>query len=234
MKILDLYCKAGGAGMGLHRAFPDAEIVGVDIERQPNYPFTFRQDDALKFPIDGFDFIWASPPCQAHTVLKGAAWDKLGYAKKHQDSIPQTRERLLKAKVPYVIENVPGAPLRSAITLCGSMFGLMTNAGHQLRRHRNFECSFPVVAPGPCKHAGMTIGIFGNKARNTAAEKRHYSKPKESRGVPPKSILLDLADARQAMGIGWMSMAELSQAIPPSYSYFLASQLAALDALHIC
>lgn len=229
MKILDLYCKAGGAGMGLHQAFPDAEIVGVDIERQPNYPFTFRQDDALKFPLEGFDFIWASPPCQAHTVLKGAAWDKAGYTAKHPDLVPQTRARLMTTKVPYIIENVPGAPLRNAITLCGSMFNLTTRAGHQLRRHRIFECSFPAVTPGPCQHADMTIGIFGNKARNTGAEKRHYSKPKGTRGAPPKDILLTLADAREAMGIDWMSMAELSQAIPPIYSRFLGSQLAEED-----
>lgn len=211
--------------MGLHYAFPEAEIVGVDIKPQANYPFQFIRADALEFPLDGFDLIWASPPCQAHTFLKGAAWNKAEYAAKHPDLIPATRERLIASKTPYIIENVPGAPLVNPITLCGSHFDLQTRDGHQLRRHRLFECSFAVDVPRQCSHRTPTIGIFGNKARNTAAEKRHYSKPKETRGKPPASILLTLHQAREAMGIDWMSFAELSEAIPPAYAKWLARGL---------
>src|SRR5512135_844069 len=110
--------------MGLHRALPDAEIVGVDIKPQPRYPFTFVQADAMTFPLEGYDFIWASPPCQAHTALR-----KMWNSKPHADLIPQTRERLVAAGIPYVIENVPGAPLSNPIRLCGTAFGLMTPCG---------------------------------------------------------------------------------------------------------
>ena len=210
--------------MGLHNAFPDAEITGVDIKPQPNYPFKFMQGDALEFILCGFDLIWASPPCQAHTTLKGAAWDKTAYAERHPNLIPQTRERLITSGIPYIIENVPGAPLLNPIMLCGSQFGLGTNEGHQLRRHRLFETSFGVKALGQCYHTAPTIGIFGNKARNTAEEKRHYSKPKNTRGEPPNTILLTLQQAQTAMRINWMSFAELSEAIPPAYAEYLGKQ----------
>ena len=211
--------------MGLKQAFQEAHIVGVDIKTQPNYPFEFHQADALAFPLDGFDFIWASPPCQAHTALKGAAWDKEAYKKKHPDLVDPIRKRLQSTGKPYVIENVPGAPLLNPVLLCGSYFNLGTLAGHQLRRHRLFEANFEISVTGyQCQHTSPTIGIFGNKARNTGAEKRHYSKPKDTRGPPPKDILLTLHDARMAMGAEWMSMAELSEAIPPAYSKYIGEQ----------
>ena len=225
MKVIDLYCKAGGASKGLAKAFPDAEIFGVDIKPQPNYPFNFILGNALEVDLEGFDFIWASPPCQKHTTLKGAAWDKEAYASKHVDLIPATRLKVQKTGKPYTIENVPGAPLLNPVLLCGSHFGLRTKNGHQLRRHRLFETNFLVKPVGFCSHTSPTIGIFGNKARNTAAEKRHYSKPSHLRGTPPKTILLSLQDAREAMGIDWMSFAELSEAIPPVYAQWIAESL---------
>jgi DNA (cytosine-5)-methyltransferase 1 len=105
-RILDLFCGAGGAAMGLHRAFPEAEIVGVDIKPQPHYPFKFVLDDAMTYPLEGFDFIWASPPCQAYSRLKNA-WN----ARQHEKLIPATRERLMGADAFWVIENVVGAEL---------------------------------------------------------------------------------------------------------------------------
>ena len=113
MRLLDLFCGAGGAAMGYHRA--GFEVVGIDIAPQPNYPFEFVQADAMEFPLDGFDAIHASPPCQAYTALATG---------KHPRLIEPMRERLASSGVPWVIENVVGAPLRQPVLLCGSMFGL--------------------------------------------------------------------------------------------------------------
>lgn len=126
MRILDLFCGAGGAAMGYHQAWPDAEIVGVDINPQPRYPFTFVQADALTYPLDGFDFIHASPPCQAHTTMSNRYRGQGGKADSHTDFIAVIRWRLVMAGVPYVIENVTGARahLIDPVTISGGSFGL--------------------------------------------------------------------------------------------------------------
>ena len=138
-RALDLFCCAGGAGMGLHRAGFD--VVGVDIYPQPRDPFEFRRADAMTFPLDGFDFIWASPPCQQFCALRTRE-DLSGYP----DLIDPIRQRLVATGKPFVIENVPGAPVRKDLILCGNMFGLRSY------RHRHFECSFPVEQPTHPKH----------------------------------------------------------------------------------
>lgn len=219
MRILDLFCGAGGAAMGYHRA--GFEVVGVDINPQPNFPFKFIQGDAVEYLQEHgseFDAIHASPPCQVHSVLAHLA------RKTHKDFIPATREALIATGKPYVIENVPGAPLISPIVLCGTMFNLGVRDA-QLRRHRLFETNWEMLPPPPCDHRGRTIGIFGSKARDTAEEKRHYSKDKETRGKPPASILFSLKDAQEAMGVDWMSAKELSQSIPPAYTEFIGKQI---------
>ena len=133
-RLLDLFSGAGGAAMGYHEAGFD--VVGVDIDPQPRYPFEFHQADALTFPLDGYDAIHASPPCQAYTQLgKG----------EHPRLIEPIRVRLQSAGVPYVIENVVGAPLRNPVKLCGSTFGL------HVKRHRLFETNVPMLVP-PCYH----------------------------------------------------------------------------------
>ena len=102
-KVLDLYCKAGGASMGLYRAGFD--LTGVDNESQPNYPFGFILADALKVPLEGYDAYWASPPCQRFT------WGtRRGRESRFPDLIAATRERLKATGKPYIIENVYGAP----------------------------------------------------------------------------------------------------------------------------
>lgn len=214
MKALDLYCGAGGVSMGLHRA--GFEVTGIDIKPQPRYPFTFIQADALKPPVDlaDFDFIWASPPCQAHTALK-----TMHNALEHRDLIPPTRALLQASGKPWAMENVPGAPLLNAIVLCGTMFDLGCDAA-ELRRHRLFETSFPVLAP-TCRHSRKpVIGIYGGHQRN---RKRSAGKNREARDFTAE-------DGRRAMGIDWMTLNELSQAIPPAYSEFIAKNMGgALD-----
>lgn len=125
MRVLDLFCGAGGAAMGLHRMWPDAEIIGVDIKPQPRYPFTFILTDAMTFSLNGYDFIWASPPCQ------GYSWTSHIYhcqQRPYPKLIEDMRRQLSNAGVSYVIENVPGAPLISPLLLCGTMFGLPLQA----------------------------------------------------------------------------------------------------------
>jgi DNA (cytosine-5)-methyltransferase 1 len=139
--------------MGLHWAWPDAEIVGVDIEPQSRYPFDFVLADAMMFPLAGFDFIWASPPCQRFT-LAGCVQRKNGI--EYPDLIDVTRRRLAASGIPWVIENVPGAPVRCDFLLCGSQFGL------PIVRHRLIECSFGAGLTPSCSHAIDVITICGH------------------------------------------------------------------------
>lgn len=205
MKALDLFCGAGGASKGLANA--GFQVTGVDIAPQPRYPFEFIQGDALTAELSGFDFIWASPPCQAHTALKS-----MPDARPHVDFIPAIRTRLRKAGVPYIIENVVGAPLKNPIRLCGTGFGLGVSDA-ELRRHRIFECSFPAVGID-CRHKTLprTIGIYGEGCRD--------SRRKHDKTIPEFTVV----HGRRAMGIEWMTIAELCEAIPPAYSEFLAKQ----------
>lgn len=217
LRALDLFCKAGGASRGLQRA--GFHVTGVDIEKQPRYAGdVFIQADALNSGLDltTFDFIWASPPCQAHTALK-----VMYNAKEHADLIPQTRAMLIAAGAPYAIENVMGAPMKDPIILCGTMFGLGVKDA-ELRRHRQFEASFPMLVP-ECNHGSQVIGIYGGHARNRKrtigiyGEGARDSRRKFDKGHPDFTV----EDARIAMDCPWMTIAELSQAIPPAYSEFI-------------
>ena len=160
MRILDLFCGAGGAAMGLHRAWPDAEIIGVDIRPQMHYPFRFVVGDAVTFPLDGFDFIWASPPCQRYSRFTPNVRKP-----SHPDLIPPTREMLEQAKRPYVIENVPCSPLRVTVKLFGAQFG------SRLIRERWFETNFVVLTPEKPKPIGEPLHFGGNSKRRRVASK---------------------------------------------------------------
>ncbi len=222
-RLLDLFCGAGGASVGYHRAGFD--VVGVDIKPQPHYPFEFIQADALETvssiwldpiePLEPIDAIHASPPCQAYSVLRRANPDA-----EYPNLIEPTRELLEATGLPYVIENVPGAPTHHLIVLCGSMFGLGAN-GRQLRRHRNFELSFSMMSP-PCQHEGEAIGVYGGgpTGRYTfenGAKKDYYNRRGGYQGT--------IAEKREAMGIDWMNASEINQAIPPAYTDLIGHQL---------
>ena len=204
---LDLFCGAGGAAYGLRQA--GYCIVGVDIKPQPRYPFLFVQADALRLPFDLsiFEFIWASPPCQDYSSLKSLATKKRGKL------IPAVRSMLEASGKPYVIENVVGSELKDPIRLCGSMFGL------GVWRHRLFECKPPVVFVPECSHSlcPEPIDVTGTGGPF------HGTRKKAGGGISRKPT--NLAHARQVMGIDWMTRPELSQAIPPAYSKFIADAM---------
>lgn len=249
---LDLFCGAGGATRGLQLA--GFHVTGVDIKPQPRYVGdAFFQSDAMTFPLSGYDFIWASPPCQAFSKLRF-----MPDAKKHPNLIPRTRERLVRAGILYVIENVEDAPLGESgflIMLCGTMFGLQAPARTaELRRHRLFECSFSIALRPACQHGYAPIGIYGGHVRDRcrtlsidAISVTGTGNPRGSRmraitvtGNTPQTNVVknrvrrtfSIDDARAAMGIDWMPMSSLSQAIPPAYSEFIGKQ--ALSQLEVC
>jgi DNA (cytosine-5)-methyltransferase 1 len=224
-RILDLFSGAGGCAVGYHRAGFD--VVGMDHVDQPRYPFEFWQTDAIEFlgrlvaggspggwVLADFDAIHASPPCQAHTALR-----VMPNAREHADLVAPTRELLMATGLPYVIENVPGAPLRNPVTICGAAFGLGTDAGHDLARHRLFETNFPVMVP-PCAHGGRRVlGIYGDHARHDRRARRI--------GTGQFGAADSLRLGSEAMGIDWMIWRELSQAIPPAYTEHIGSYLMA-------
>ena len=208
-RLLDLFCGAGGAAAGYARAGFD--VVGVDIAAQPHYPFEFVRADALDVlaNLNGnsasyslatgmFDAIHASPPCQAHTGVPNR--------REHPDLIPPTRELLRASGLPWVMENVPGAAMGSAILLCGATFGL------PIIRHRLFESSFPMMAPSTCR-AKSTL-------RATGHGPGFY--PYARKGWRP-------AWREHVMPVvwPWMDLEEAGQAIPPAYTEFIGSQLLA-------
>jgi DNA (cytosine-5)-methyltransferase 1 len=199
--------------MGYHQAGFD--VVGVDIEAQPRYPFEFHQGDALEYLREHgheFDAIHASPPCQAHSALK-TSWN----AREHLDLVPDTREALRSFDVPWVIENVEGAPLIDPIRLCGSMFGLGI-PGFQLRRHRLFELGPDLFILTPhCQHSGPVVGVYGDHLRSRG----HWRKGADFPGQDKVQL------ASEAMGADWMSWHGLSQSIPPAYTEFIGAQLLA-------
>lgn len=221
-RLLDLFCGAGGCSMGYHRA--GFEVVGVDINPQKHYPFEFHQADAMTFPLEGFDVIHASPPCQKFTALR-----TMHNAKCHDDLLTPTRRRLILSGFLYVIENVPGAPINGTFMLCGTMFGLGIPGVAELRRHRYFESNSVFSLIQPCRHGAGVIGVYGGHGRNRKRMPtigvygggHGASLHRAEKGQ--KNFTAD--QERQAMGIDWMTVDELSQAIPPAYTEWIGRQL---------
>lgn len=205
-RALDLFCCPGGASRGLRAA--GFEVVGVDIDAQPEHPgfrgvggYTFVQADALTYPLEGFDLIWASPPCQAFTAYRR----RKAHVAPAPNLIPPMRARLAEIRkrlprVQTVMENVVGAPLEDAVMLCGSNFGL------DVQRHRMFEASF-VIPTRPCRHEVWT-------PRFPPATNRSNLRKTVEVGV----WRIPLETQQKAMGIEGMSLGRLSQAIPPAFA----------------
>jgi len=213
-RLLDLFCGAGGAAMGYHRAGFD--VVGVDINPQPRYPFEFHQVDALMilramsdYPTfngelwrpSSYAAIHASPPCQAY--IRSGMYDK----SKHPDLLPSVRDLLAGEPVPWIIENVPGAPMRADYKLCGCMFGL------GVARERWFETSWHAfdMRP-PCYHRERPVGVYGHPRGRRSKDGKPWGWG-------------NLSDWIWAMQIDWMSGPELAQAIPPAYTEYIGRQL---------
>lgn len=206
-KALDLFCCAGGASEGLRQAGFD--VTGCDITLHRRYPFAFIHADALTVDLAPYDFVWASPPCQGYTEMRHAPGTR--GAPKLIDAV---RRRMPKNAL-WCIENVEGArrAMNNPTMLCGSMFGLGAQ-GCQLQRHRLFECNFslPVVR---CEHTQQpVIGVYGGHARRRAASAGGRTSIDQWRGG-------HITAASTAMGIGWMTLKELSEAIPPAYARFV-------------
>lgn len=211
-RLLDLFCGAGGAVVGYHRAGFD--VVGVDIAPQPRYPYTLIQADALGFLANlgqSFDAIHASPPCQDHSTTKalggphGTGWMLIA-----------ARDRLAAQSVPWVIENVEGAPLArqpdllgaNGLVLCGCMFPELRGLLYEARL---FETSFPVPQPSHCPHRW--------------AQTKMGRPPVPTECLQVTGHFSGVAEAQRRMGVDWMTQGELAQAIPPSYSAYVGEHL---------
>lgn len=202
-RLLDLFCGAGGCSVGYHRAGFD--VTGVDNRPMPRYPFAFVQGDALDYLAahgHEYDAIHASPPCQHYTPLRALHPDK-----EYPDLLAATRDALIATGKPWVIENVPGAPIHSGVLLCGTMFGL------RVYRHRWFETSFLLMQPPHPKHEAPAP----TKNRRAAFADGAFA-----------SVTGDIGSwAGVAMGVDWMTGDELSQAIPPAYTEWIGNHLVA-------
>ncbi len=210
MIALDLFCGAGGAAEGLRLAGFNIGS-GLDINEQPEYPFSFVKTDVFKISpeiLELHDFIWASPPCQNYTWASGHARNK---GQEYSDLVSATRDLLLKTGKPFVIENVPQAPIRKDLMLCGEMFGL------RVIRHRNFEIhGFKVKQPEHPKHKPPII-IEGRKKK-----KAWYM---QVAGHGGQSYSFKMKDWQEAMGIDWITDRKmLCEAVPPAYSEYIGKE----------
>ena len=199
-RLLDLFCGVGGAAMGYHRA--GFEVVGVDHKPQPRFPFELHCDDAFAYLEKHgheFDAIHASPPCQAYSVTKNAHPTEA-----YPDLLPITLHILSAIQTPWVVENVPGSPIKAALLLCGTMFGL------RIKRHRYFQTNWPLpaLAPASCNHSEL-LDMYSSGASRNGTERQYCDE----------------------MGITWAPVRygnrryAATQSIPPAYTEFIGRQL---------
>lgn len=209
-RLLDLFCGAGGAAMGYHRAGFD--VIGIDLHPRRCYPFECHQDDALEFlmasewPVT-FDVIHASPPCKTHSSINTLPRPQMRLFDPNPDLLTPTLELLRQRPTPWIVENVPAAkPMpASSVTVCGSAFGL------KVRRHRLFASSVPLVGT-ECDHAaqGRTLGVYGHGG-----------------GFMKGAAIARRGEFADLLGMPWADWRGAAQAIPPAYTEYLGRQLIA-------
>jgi len=209
-RLLDLFCCAGGASMGFTQA--GFEVVGVDINPQPRYPFEFIQADALELDrsfVESFDAIHASPPCQSYSNLA----KRTGMGHKWPRLVDPVRELLISTGKPYSIENVVGAPLVDPIILCGTMFPEL-----RVIRHRLFESNMEIAVPPHGKHP---------LCHTLDKRKSHYGKTDEMKDFVSVNGggNCSIGAAQDAMGIDWMTKKEINESIPPAYTELVGRYL---------
>jgi DNA (cytosine-5)-methyltransferase 1 len=211
-RLLDLFCGAGGAAAGYVRAGFD--VVGVDIRPQPHYLLSgaseFHQADALTYPLEGFDAIHASPPCQPNVKGLRAVNVALGREFHHEDRVAEVRDRVRRSGASYVLENAEGA-LRDAVRLCGTSFGL------PLRRHRDIESNVALLVP-PCAHGWFRVQRYWTSDQSRGKGRRASTVQVYGNGG-------ETHEWGPAMGIDWMTPAEMREAIPPAYTEWIGAQL---------
>lgn len=223
MRVLDLFCGAGGAGAGYARA--GYTVVGVDLNPKPlrHNPHESHCADALEvlrtlldgqswagYCVEDFALIHASPPCQADSQTL-TLWTR-----GHVSHIKETRDLLRASGRAWILENVPRAPMEQGILICGTALGL------NVRRHRLFDSSHLLYGPGPCRHARSNINLYGHGAwtyEARSAEHAHWKRKNEQQSPTPFHC------AAEAFEVDWMTIHELAQAIPPAYTEYLARQL---------
>jgi len=214
--LLDLFCGAGGCAKGYHDAGFD--VVGVDIADQPHYPYEFHKADALTFPLDGFDVIHASPPCQDYSSASH-------YGGKKESTYPRLlepmRKRLLATGKPWILENVAGAmsDMLNPVMLCGTSLGL------RVQRHRYFESNYILFAAGPCRHRPFDVSVRCKRFEYLGAYQDMLTAKGQSVKRPP---YCRIDRAKMAMGIDWMNGHELGESVPPLYTKWLGGQVLAL------
>lgn len=211
-RLLDLFCGAGGAAVGYHRAGFD--VVGVDIVKQPHYPFTFRLADALavlRAPLGGllregdFDAIHASPPGQPYSTARNR------FPSESEGLIPEVRRLLERCGVPWVVENVPGAlsAMRSPVALTGEMFGL------RVHRPRLFESNVMLLVPARSRRQRDPVAVYG----------KHDGRRLWTRKDGSELRCASLVEAQEAMGMDWADWHGTKEAIPPAYTEYIGRQL---------
>lgn len=207
-RLLDLFCGAGGCAVGYHRAGFD--VTGVDVRRQPAYPFQFVCGDAIQFLVEHhreFDAIHASPPCQLFSVAsKQDGFGKSREEVPHHDLLTPVRAELWRLGVPFVIENVVGAPLKADLLLCGKMFGLGV-VRHRVFYTRGFKCPQPTHP----RHRGLVVTVAGHSGGSSRRD--------------GSSRFAGVEMRRAAMGIDWMTNSELVEAVPPAYTAYVGQHL---------